>query len=373
MILALFFTRGVSLKTWLDTGLFDREKLLYETHLNNGHFERVYWLTYGINDVEISRHLKAKGRLHPNIDVIAMPRTFKTKMGRLIYSFLVPAVQSAHLKRADIYKTNQMDGSWSAVLSKFIFGKPLVVRTGYTLSVFAQKACDSKLRILIYQLIEWLAYKSADRAILASRKDHDYITEAYGCASQKLVVIPNYINTDLFKPRQRKRYTNRIVFVGRLNRQKNLYNLIAAVAKIDFCLDIYGGGELQAPLEAHAKKVGARVSFRGVVPNLELPNILNNYKYFVIPSLYEGMPKTLLEAMACGCICVGTDVDGTNEIITNEFNGFLSKGTDADSIGQALRMAVSNHNDHIAHHAVATIQERFALRAVAQRDRVVCT
>lgn len=75
--------------------------------------------------------------------------------------------------------------------------------------------------------------------------------------------------------------------------------------------------------------------------------------------------------MACGCICIGTDVDGINEIITDEFNGFLSKGTDADSVSKAIHIAVSNHNDHIAHHAVKTIQDRYALRAVTKLDKAV--
>ena len=55
MILALFFTRGVSLETWVYTGLFDREKLIYEEHLRRGHLKTVYWLTYGSHDTEIAK------------------------------------------------------------------------------------------------------------------------------------------------------------------------------------------------------------------------------------------------------------------------------------------------------------------------------
>ena len=50
MILSLFFTRNVSLESWVKQGLFDREKLIYEEHLNQGNFKKIYWFTYGSND-----------------------------------------------------------------------------------------------------------------------------------------------------------------------------------------------------------------------------------------------------------------------------------------------------------------------------------
>ena len=53
MILSLFFTRGISLEVWLNQGLFDREKLIYEKHLIQGNLKKVYWLTYGSNDKKL--------------------------------------------------------------------------------------------------------------------------------------------------------------------------------------------------------------------------------------------------------------------------------------------------------------------------------
>ena len=63
MKLALFFTRNVSMKTWLETGLLDREKLLYEKHLRSGALAKVYWLTYGVDDAELAEQLKSKADL----------------------------------------------------------------------------------------------------------------------------------------------------------------------------------------------------------------------------------------------------------------------------------------------------------------------
>ena len=373
MILALFFTRGVSLETWVETGLLDREKLIYEEHLRSGHLKRVYWLTYGSNDAKIAKQLQAERKLHSGIDVIAMPAIFRSKIGMLIYSFLMPLLQKTCLKQADIYKTNQMDGSWSAVLAKFFYGKPLIVRTGYTLSAFAKRLQKSKTRIFIYQLMEWLAYKNATCAIVTSKKDYKYISDIYKCPSSKLVILPNYIDTDLFKPRKSKKYVDRIVFVGRLNNQKNLFNLIKAIAKTDFTLDIYGKGELRDALERHVKSEGARVDFMGTVSNKELPEILNCYKYYILTSYFEGMPKTLLEAMACGCICIGTDVEGINEVIKNEVNGFLADGTDSEAVYNAICKAAAGKNEYIERNAVKTIQSCFSLDGIVKQDKTIFT
>lgn len=371
MKLVLFFTRGISLKTWVDTGLFEREKLIYEEHLKRGNLGTVYWLTYGSRDAELARKLHAEKRLHPGIQVISMPCLFKGQIGKLIYSFLIPLLQKTCLRQADIYKTNQMDGSWSAVLAKWLYHKPLIIRTGYTLSLFARRLKKPKSRILIYELIEGLAYKYATYATVTTKKDEKYISDIYGYPQKDIVIIPNYIDTNIFRPQKSKKYTDRIVFVGRLSEQKNLFNLISAIAKTDLTLDIYGKGELRGSLEKHARKQGTIVNFMGMVPNSELPDILNRYQYYTLPSYFEGMPKTLLEAMACGCVCIGTDVEGINEVIKTEINGFLADGTDAAAVHKALCKAMAGDNECIARHAVETIQSDFSLDSIVKQDQAI--
>ena len=63
MVLIVFFTRAVSLEVWLNKGLLDREKLVYEEYLKSGVFSKVYWITYGSNDNKISEIIKSHGGL----------------------------------------------------------------------------------------------------------------------------------------------------------------------------------------------------------------------------------------------------------------------------------------------------------------------
>ena len=111
MKLVLFFTRGVSLEIWVNQGLFDREKLIYEEHLRQGNFKKVYWITYGDDDKRLSENLKKENRLHKDIEILQMPKIFKIpKIGSYIYSFLLPLFYKNELQESDILKTNQMDG-----------------------------------------------------------------------------------------------------------------------------------------------------------------------------------------------------------------------------------------------------------------------
>ena len=369
MILALFFTRGVSLEKWLETGLFDREKLTYEEHLKRGHLRTVYWFTYGHRDAKLANQLQAESRLHPSIRVIQMPCCFKGKLCCVIYSFVMPILQGKYLKMANILKTNQMDGSWSAVIAKWIYRKNLIVRTGYTLSIFANKLKETKAKILLSKIIECFTYNNATLAIVSSQRDKKYISYKYGYPNKGIVIIPNYVDTSLFRPKNFERYDDRIIFVGRLNKQKNLFNLISAISKNNLTLDIYGEGNLKEELKNYAIEQGAIANFMGAVPNKDLPDILSHYKYYILPSFFEGMPKTLLEAMSCGLAVIGTNVDGIREIIRNKENGILCE-TDAYSISQSIKMVMRNKNlcGKLGNNARQFIMESCSLNRILDKE-----
>ena len=367
MKLILFFTYGVSVNQWVRQGLFDREKLLYEELLRKKSISKIFWLTYCSKDRHVAEELEKAGRLDSNIEVLPMPAFFNFPFGKFIYSILLPIIYKNKLKEADVLMTNQMSGSWSAVIAKKLYKKQLIIRTGYTLSLFLDKRHKAKFRAFVARVVERIAYKNADAAVVASRDDSDYICSNYKIHQQKVNIFGNYIDTDIFKPSNCEKYTDRIVFIGRLTKQKNLFNLLEAVSKTPFYLDIYGQGELKNELEQKAKDLNLKADFKGVVPNCELPLILNHYKYYILPSFYEGMPKTLLEAMACGLICIGTNVTGINEVLVDGINGYLAKGTDPDDILHSIQKAAKNSDVSITNSAVETIKIGYSLNSIVNK------
>lgn len=367
MKLALFFTKSMSLEMWLSTGLFDREKIIYEQHLSSGFFRSVYWFTYGSNDEVVAEELKEQNRLHPDIHVVPLPSIFKSKIGRILYSFIMPFLHRSVLKSVDILKTNQMDGSWAALIAKFLYGKKLVVRTGYVLSIHTRNKRLSRLRRMFFWLAEYLAFHFSDIGFVSSNSAKEYICSKYKVGSTKVAVVPNYIDTSLFKPSDKQKYDNRLVYVGRLTHQKNLYNLFDAVAATDFELDVYGQGEQFDELQSYVRNNSIKINFMGVVPNKELPGVLCKYRYYILPSLYEGMPKTLLEAMACGLICIGTNVEGTREVINDGVNGILAQSTSSNSILESLNR-LKGIGDVVGSNAVDTIKEGYSLNSIMKLE-----
>jgi glycosyltransferase involved in cell wall biosynthesis len=372
MILSLFFTRGVSLEVWVNQGLFDREKLIYEEHLKQGNLSKVCWFTYGSNDKILAKQLIQENKLHKKIEIFEMPSFFNIpKIGNYVYSILLPVIYKKEFKKTNILKTNQVDGSWSAVIAKWLYSKPLIVRTGYTLSIFAKKQCVSNIKQLLIEGVERLAYKNADISVVTSKYDKEYLVKKYSIKQKNIKVIHNYIDTSSFKPIASQQHNGKILFVGRLGEQKNLFNLILAISKTNLTLDIYGQGHLKGGLKSLINSINAKVNFMGVVSNKELPAIYNSYEYYILPSYYEGMPKTLLEAMACGCVCIGTDVIGINEVITNGINGYLADSIEEKNLTKSICNAVSMCNDEIVGNAVKHVESNFSLVAICKIENLL--
>ena len=113
--------------------------------------------------------------------------------------------------------------------------------------------------------------------------------------------------------------------VGRLVNQKNFSFLISEFknSKNNLEIDIVGSGPDKENLLAQAKKNNVNINFLGNLNNNELLNLYQDYKFFISTSLFEGNPKSLLEAMGSGCVVFGSNINNHSEIITDNVNGFL--------------------------------------------------
>jgi len=349
--LALFFTYGVSLELWQKKGMLERELKLYKRL--GEHFNKIYFVTYGRNDNKFGSQLKEY-----NIEVL--PKKFW--LPNFIYFLLIPYFYKKELKDCDYYKTNQMLGSCVAVKAKKKFKKPLIIRTGYTLSIFAKK--KSWLRYLIAGFIEKHNLKHADVFVVATEEEKEYFKKY----SPK--VIPNYVDIDLFEPKsdlKNKKAETKLLFIGRLSKQKNLENLILAVNDLTKVkLQIIGSGELENKLKGMAKD---NVEFLGNQPHEKLPNYINQADIFILPSWYEGNPKTLLEAMACGALIISTDVSGINNILRHKENAYIVK-TDKMSLKTGIAEVTKEITayNHLGKQARKEVEEKYSLDKIIELE-----
>jgi glycosyltransferase involved in cell wall biosynthesis len=140
-----------------------------------------------------------------------------------------------------------------------------------------------------------------------------------------------------------------VLYVGRLGYRKGLFNLVASAKYIceklpEAYFILIGRGPLEAKLKHLVRMMNLdnNFSFLGFVSEKELLRYYQNAAIFILPSDYEGLPTTLLEAMACGLPVIATHVDGVPEVITDGINGFLVPKKDPKSIANAALKLLAN-------------------------------
>ena len=382
-VMGMVFTFPLSLRRWVDSGLLEREKQIYEEHLRQGNFRRIIWFTYGLGDEKLSKELMVASRLDSRITVVGLPRWAKGKLLRFIYSLLLPYVRKKEIECIDVIKSNQMGGARVAAAiarkSRAIFE----LRTGYTYSLFKKKAleqstcltdrCKNYLRYIYYLHTEKKLYKKCDFAFVSSKGDKKYVCTKHKINATKIHVLTNYIDTDRFTlETDINKRQDRFLIVGRLNEQKNIISALRAFSKLNLGLDIYGDGELKEELAREINILTVDASLKGRISNADLPKIYNNYRYFLLPSLYEGMPKALLEAMSCGCVCFGTNVEGINEVISDNENGYIIPGISEADIYYKVKEILNKRNEKaeskISKAAVQYIKNKHSLGDTAYRE-----
>ena len=328
MKLVLFLTLGGSLEQWYDLGILEREMALYRRHVDAGWTIGI--VSYGVEQVEaeIAGHYEGisvhynKWRLHPRL-----------------YNLLIPLLHSKTLRHADGFKTNQMYGALQAVAAARVWRKPLVIRQGYGhyLNRCAEHGEHSKIakKALAY---EAKALKFAQGAIFSSERLADTAVQMFDMHPDRLAIIPNYVDTNIWTPGHQQRSSSilNLIYFGRLSEEKNLSALLMACEGLSVKLTLIGEGEQKANLQNLARKLALHCNFLPRLNPKELRQHLNHADVFVLPSLYEGHPKALIEAMCAGIFVLGTDSPGIREILDSSEKGFLS-GTSSDDLHHSLR------------------------------------
>lgn len=141
----------------------------------------------------------------------------------------------------------------------------------------------------------------------------------------------------------------RILFVGRLHPIKGVQYLLQAMQIVhaempDVRLILVGDGEEREYLESLTDRLEIRgcVEFAGRVPHEKIQGYLGQADVFVLPSLSEGFPNVILEAMACGLPIVTTKVGGIPDIVTDGVNGYLVDAKNPDAIAEKILILLQN-------------------------------
>lgn len=143
-----------------------------------------------------------------------------------------------------------------------------------------------------------------------------------GIPADNIVIKGNFLRVD---PGEHDTPRNFALFVGRLSREKGVMTLLDAWerARPSIPLKIAGDGPLDGAIKARAETLPG-VECLGNMPGDAIINLLKQAKFLLFPSIwYEGMPRTIIEAFACGTAVLASDLGGMREMIRHDFNGRL--------------------------------------------------
>ena len=99
-----------------------------------------------------------------------------------------------------------------------------------------------------------------------------------------------------------------------------------------------------------------------------LVNIYNCADVFVIPSLEDNLPNTIMEAMACGVPCVGFRVGGIPEMINHQLNGYVANFKDVNDLAKGIKWVIEHpHKEELSAQALAKVAQNYSQQAVASR------
>ena len=138
--------------------------------------------------------------------------------------------------------------------------------------------------------------------------------------------------------------TKEMVVVAQLIERKGIQFLFQALAtmppddRAGWRVALYGAGPYEATLKAqvHALGLSAQVAFKGLAAHDDIPQILQQADLYLLPSLQEGLPLSLLEAMAAGCPIIATRVGGIPDVIEDGRHGLLVPPADVEALKDAL-------------------------------------
>ena len=206
---------------------------------------------------------------------------------------------------------------------------------------------------------EWMLTYEASEVIVNSNYMKNELQRLFGLPYEKINVVPNGVNLNLFNGIERDYNFRRkfamdnekiILFMGRLVYEKGVQHLIAAMPKIlngyhDAKLVICGKGAMLDELKAEANSmgIGNKVYFAGYMNGKDVQRMYKAADIAVFPSTYEPFGIVALEAMLSENPIVVSDIGGLNEIVQHRENGMKAYCGNANSIADSILELLYDH------------------------------
>lgn len=226
------------------------------------------------------------------------------------------------------------------------------------------------------KILDTTSFKNANQVIAVDSETAKEVAKY----NKHVHIIENGVNIEKFDkqmpiPKEYKSHI-KIIYVGRLIYRKGVHLLIEAFSKLpkkikeNASLFIIGEGPMKLDLMSKIKKQ-ENINFLGYVEDV-VPYLVHS-DIFVLPSLYEGMPFTILEAMASKCACISTKIGDLPTRFTNNRDLIFVKPNNSDALAKALSMLIINSElrKKISHNGYEIVKNEYSWDKIIPRTEEI--
>ncbi len=254
---------------------------------------------------------------------------------------LVELVRVLRRERPDILHASSSKAGVLGRLAAVVAGVPIRIFTVHGWAFSAHSGAAATL----YHWADRLMRPLTTVTICVSDHARARGLEARTCTADQTAVIPNAVEIEPAPAAKRDREPPVLLAVGRLKAPKDFMTLVRGLAllppgSVDAL--IVGEGPDRAALEAEIRRLGIGDRVRLVGERRDVPELLAGADLFVLPSASEGMPVSVLEAMAAGLPVVGSRVGGVPELVVDGETGLLVEPGDPEALAAAIGRLVAD-------------------------------
>jgi glycosyltransferase involved in cell wall biosynthesis len=372
-IVFVVLTWGVGFSEWEKAQILEREMRLFEEYLSQG-------IRVGIissSQEDFSNQLKWQNRM-ARYDLIFVRPRLVGSIYYLLSSNIIKEVKSLHKQKLSdvVFRSNQFLGAHLAALLAFHIRCRFIIRLGHSPIDQDRVIGQSLWYLLILKVYENLLFISNAKWEFTTVQIKQNVCQRHSRKVQS-AIIPNYVDLEFWRKPNLDFSLNaprKIGYYGRYTKQKNLANLIKAVAMVpDLHLTLIGEGEERHLLIDLINTLGIkhRVDIRSRLHPNEIVVESAQWDFAVLPSLVEGNPKFVLEMFCLGIMVVATNVPGINDLIEDGKTGILANSETASDLFKAIERALNisqSEKERICLSAKNKVEANYSVENVARKQ-----
>jgi len=273
------------------------------------------------------------------------------------------------------------------ILHSYLFHANIIGRicgriAGIPIVISSIRVCEKKklYHLWMDRITNWMV----NLEICVSKEVKNFTIEKASIPEHKLEIVENGIpdsSLDAVTSYRNKKANSLIIgTIARLSKQKGIKYLLHAAKRVikqfpGVTFIIAGKGPLASQLKELSIKLGISDKVKLLGFRNDIPELLSVIDIFVLPSLWEGMPNVVLEAMAAGKPVIATDTGGSKDLIDSNINGVLVEPGNSEALAEAILKLLGNpaQRQRLGESARKTVKERFPIDKMVSKTEQIYT